>query len=473
MINRILIRIKVVQLLYSYLISEKDFNIESQPSAPTKEKRFAYGLYLDLLMLMVEVSRSVEKRGGQHPLYDSRFIRGIVSDDKMRSLTNRYRMEDFPFKSCVSELADTVKDSNIYKNFLKKSESGESNADVDVWKDLFAKIIMTNRKVQTAIADRSGYTLGGRERAVEMVEDTFSNFYSSHGHLPAALGSLAKSLEAARELYFRLLALPIAITDLRDRQLDENRHKYLPTDEDRYPNLQFVENRLVADLRADRMLGDYLKSKKIDWLTEDPILITSLLKAVLASGTYKEYMELPATDYHTDVDLWRNIFKQIIFDNEDFLAEMEGKSVFWNDDFEIIGTFLLKTFKRFEERRDDASEIEEPVLPMFKDEEDARFGAELLRATIENKEEYRELINSFVDDKSWDTERLAFMDVVILLTAIAELENFPKIPATVTVNEYIELAKSYSGPKSATFVHGLLASIITKLREDGKIIKPN
>ena len=193
MINRILIRIKVVQMLYSYLLVEKDFSLESQPSAPTKEKRFAYSLYLDLLTLMVQLSDTVERRGQGTPLAESRFIKGVKNDDRMRSLLARYRAEGFPFASVASSLAE--------------------------------------------------------------------------------------------------------------------------------------------------------------------------------------------------------------------------------------------------------------------------------------KESYRELIDEFIDKRVWDTERIALMDMVILYTAMAELLHFEKIPAQVTVNEYIEMARAYSAPKSAQFVHGILGVIINRLNEEGRIRK--
>lgn len=123
MINRILIRIKVVQMLYSYLLVEKDFSLESQPSAPTKEKRFAYSLYLDLLTLMVQLSDTVERRGQGTPLAESRFIKGVKNDDRMRSLLARYRAEGFPFASVASSLAEKIKTSAIFKDYCTDRKS--------------------------------------------------------------------------------------------------------------------------------------------------------------------------------------------------------------------------------------------------------------------------------------------------------------------------------------------------------------
>lgn len=476
MINRILIRIKVVQMLYSYLLVEKDFSLEAQPTSPTKEKRFAYALYLDLLALMVKVAERVAKRGGQRPLLDSRFVKGVAADERMRSLLAKYNMQDFPLENVVEAIAEKVKASGIYKNYLKNSD-GSLNSDVDVWRDIFNDIIYNDPMLQQAIAGRENYSIRGADRARDLMNSTFVNFYTSYGHIPEALATLRRSLDAARELYFRLLILPIELTQLREMKLDENRHKYIVTEEDRNPNMRFVENQLVEAMQADPVIKEYCEVNKLSWLPDDKFLLNSLLKTIMETDLYKEYMEAPVSDFHSDCEFWRNIFKQVIFRNENFLAELEDKSVFWNDDTEIIGTFLLKTLKRFDESVCHATEhpgtaaSEEPVLAMYKDEEDSRFGAELLTAAIRSKEQYREYIDEFINKSQWDTERIPFMDVVVLLTAIAEVVNFPKIPAQVTVNEYIEIAKAYSTAKSASFIHGLLGSVITRLNEQGVIRK--
>ena len=280
-----------------------------------------------------------------------------------------------------------------------------------------------------------------------------------------ALKTLRHSLEKAHELYFWLLLLPVELTNLREQQIDINRHKFITTEEDINPNLRFVENELIERLRQSALFNEYVEDKKISWMPNDRIIISNLLKLIMESDIYNEYMNAPSTDIHSDCEFWRNIYKHIIFNNPDFLETLEEKSVFWNDDLNIIGTFVLKTIKRFEDNPDQA------IMSMFKDDEDAIFGDELFKATVKNKEEYRSYINEFVKKDSWDSERLAFMDVVIILTAIAEILNFPKIPIKVSVNEYIEMAKAYSTPKSGAFINGILASIINSLKREGKLLK--
>lgn len=464
MINRVLIRIKVVQLLYSYLLVENQFNLESQPSSPTREKRFAYGLYLDMLYLMTRIASGVTYRGKEGPLSETRFIRRISADDRLRSLAHKYSAGGFPFESVVAPLSDAVRESALYKRY-KKSENPGSLADEVIWKDIFKLIIMTSPEVNAIISGIENYSLSGVDRMQRMIEGTFTNFFVAGDHLPDALRTLAMSMDKARELYFRLLYLPVELTAMREADIEEARNKYVLTDEDRNPNLRFVENQLVERLASNELIYNETANAGKTWANDNEPMLRSLLKAIMASDIYKEYMEFPATDFQNDCDLWRNLFKQVIFGNPDFLEALEDKSVFWNDDVDIIGTFMLKTLKKFSDGELD------PIMPKFKDEEDARFGAELFTSVIKNKDDYRMVLEETINRDLWDTERLAYMDVVVVLTAMAEMLNFPKIPLTVTINEYVEIAKSYSTAKSAQFVNGLIRSIIERLKADGKLFK--
>lgn len=466
MINRILIRIKVVQMLYSYLLLEKTFMLESQPTPPTKEKRFAYSLYLDMLVLIVKLADRIEKRGGDKPLFNNRFIQNVMADDKIHSLSLRYNGEPFPYEEAIPELAEKIKESGLYKNYLKKNDS--ISADITIWRDIFDKIISRDPQLNAIFTRADNYSLRGVDRTRELMEATFRNFLVSNNSVNDALKSLKTSLDKARELYFRLLTLPVELTNLREREIEEAQNKFIRSEEDINPNMRLIENKLVEMIAADPIVNEYVADKKLAWFPEDRDLLTSLLRKLKESELYKDYMEFPVTDNHLDCEFWRNAYKQIILNDPDFLEEMENKSVFWNDDLDIIGTFVLKTFKRFEEGTADGDSA---VMKMYKDEEDAKFGEELFTAVIRNKEYYRSLIDREVKTSSWDTDRLAFMDVVVMLTALAEIINFPKIPTEVSINEYIELARSYSTPKSAKFVHGVLGAAIATLKEEGKLNK--
>ena len=157
--------------------------------------------------------------------------------------------------------------------------------------------------------------------------------------------------------------------------------------------------------------------------------------------------------------------KKVVFIDENLTDALEAKSVYWNDDLDTVGTFVLKTIKRFEE------EGYEELLPKYKDDEDRLFAEKLFVNAVNNKDEYMKLIDMFVSKDSWETERLAFMDIVVLLVAIAELEKVPSVPTKVTMNEFIEIAKCYSTNKSGQFVNGILNSIINYLKKEGRLFK--
>ena len=169
--------------------------------------------------------------------------------------------------------------------------------------------------------------------------------------------------------------------------------------------------------------------------------------------------------YDADRELWRKIYRTLIQSNEDLDAILEEKSLYWNDDKEIVDTFVIKTIKRF----DPANKANQELLPEFKDEEDRDFAVKLFRATILNADSYQRYMSE--TSRNWDFSRLAYMDVVIMQIAIAEMLTFPNIPLSVTINEYVELAKLYSTPRSGGYINGMLDAIARYLIETGKMLK--
>lgn len=466
MINRILIRIKVIQILYSFLLVEKKFELESSPSAPTKEKRFAYSLYLDMLVLMVRIAKSIERRKGDFPLADTRFISRLLLCEDLRMRLRTPGNSDFIFDSLVKQMSELVEESGVYKLFIKDRSKESPDGGAALWRDLFNSVLLSSPKLNEAIETLPNFSPKGVERMKDMMEATFVNFMGSQDNVAEVVKALDVSLDKARELYLKLLTLPIDLTDLEERILDDNRHKYLRSEADINPDMRLVENQMVAILRKNPVIQSFIEKSKFSWLNDDPILARGLLKAIKESEVYREYMQLPSTDLHTDAELWRKLLKSVILDNTAFLEALEENSVFWNDDLDNISTFVLKSFRRIAEGDDTTA-----VLDKFKDEEDARFGEELIRFVYRNKETYRGYIDEALVGGNWDKDRIAFMDIVVLETAIAEIMNFPKIPLKVSVNEYIELAKSYSTAKSGQFVHGILGYVISRLQKEGILHK--
>ena len=282
--------------------------------------------------------------------------------------------------------------------------------------------------------------------------------------LREALKTLMQSMDKSYELYHSLLYLPVELTRLQELRLDNAKHKYLPSEEDLNPNMKFVENRFVAKMQENPMMQEYMKAVPFSW-SENEVFMRMILDRILNSEVYATYMAGGESDLAADCEFWRDVMRKEILSDENLAEILEEKSVFWNDDLDVIGTFVLKTIKRFGE------EGYNELLPQFKDDEDREYAEQLFLLSIENKERYMELLKQFVDKNSWDVDRLAFMDVVILLVALAEVEYVPSVPTKVTLNEYIEIAKYYSTAKSGQFVNGILNSIIIYLKKEGRLNK--
>ena len=279
MVNRVLIRIKVIQLLYAYLLTEKLFTLESQPTPPTKEKRFAYRLYIDMLVLMTRIADSVQQRGGHKPLVDNRFIRTVLSDEKIKSQIARNRLEPSPLDSTalIDRLSAAVKDSSVYKAYVKNGAS-DMASDLKVWREIFSLFIAPDAELARLYTEMPNYSLRGVERMQELMETTFSNFSSSQGHVADMAKTLTYSLETAHKLYYILLLLAVDLTRLQEQNLDAARHKYLTTEEDMNPDLRFVENKFIALLTQNRTFLDFVEKHKMSWIANERVILASLLK---------------------------------------------------------------------------------------------------------------------------------------------------------------------------------------------------
>ena len=283
--------------------------------------------------------------------------------------------------------------------------------------------------------------------------------------LTTAKKELTKSLDKSYELYNALLKLMIELTDVQDLRLDEAKHKFLPTEEDLNPNMRFVENEFVKRLRADQTLADFVDDKKINW-RDDELFVRLLLDKILRSEEYQEYMEMPKTSIVRDGEVWYQLMKKVVLPDENLLEHLQSMSVYYtDDDLQIMGQFVMKTIRRFED------EEAQPILPQYKNDDDSKFGEQLFSKAVAEMEENNSYIDQFVKTEKWDVERIALMDRVVMCTALTEIRNYPSIPVNVSLNEYIELAKDYSTPRSGQFVNGILNAVVNKLRADKVIIK--
>ena len=266
------------------------------------------------------------------------------------------------------------------------------------------------------------------------------------------------------DLYHYLLALVIEIADYAETRIELKRNKHQPTQEDLHPNIKFVSNLFIQQLRENRQLTAYLNQTKLSWVNH-PELIKELYLIVTESEIYQEYVSSETRSFMDDRKFIEKIFNKIFLVSEELYEVLEEQSIYWNDDIEFVISVIIKTTKRFNETTDSGQHL----MPLYKDEEDREFARDLLRKSLINHDELQALIK--VHSSNWDVERIAFMDILMMQMAITEFLYFPSIPTKVTMNEYIELSKFYSTEKSRNFINGILDKTLKDLKKEGKINK--
>ena len=299
---------------------------------------------------------------------------------------------------------------------------------------------------------------------IKVIQLTYAYYQNGSKNIDNAEKELMFSLSKAYDLYNYELLLIVALTkEMRHRQdILESRAMREGAET---PSSRFVDNRFAAQLESNKMLNSFAEDKGLTW-DNDVEFLRKLCSQITQSQTYQDYMASEEDTYEADREVWRKLFKQLIEDNSELDALLEEKSLYWNDDKEIVDSFVLKTIKRFSPENKSGQEL----LPEYADEESREFGRKLFRSTILNADTYQRYMGE--TSKNWDFSRLAYMDVVIMQIAIAEMLTFPNIPISVTINEYVDLAKIYSTRRSGGFINGMLDAIARHLVKTGKLLKP-
>lgn len=299
---------------------------------------------------------------------------------------------------------------------------------------------------------------------LKVVQITYAYYQNGGKNIDTAEKELFFSLGKAYDLYNYLLMLMVEINRIAVRAVETAQNRYNRIHVGEPPSTKFIDNRFILQLEVNKQLLEFRENQKKTWGDEEDF-VRSLYKQIVETDYYKEYMASAGSSYAEDRELWRKIYKNIICNNEKLDALLEDMSLYWNDDKFIVDTFVLKTIKRF----DEANGANQHLLPEFKDEEDREFAHRLFRNTLLNADYYRKLISE--NTKNWEFNRIALMDLVIMQIALAEMLTFPNIPLSVTLNEYVDVAKVYSTPRSGAYVNGLLDAIAKKLATDKLLTK--
>lgn len=281
---------------------------------------------------------------------------------------------------------------------------------------------------------------------------------------------LLNSLDKLYELFIWQFSFVMELSDFAANRIEENKLKFLPTQEDLNPNTRFIENSFIRQLANNREYKKRVDSYKINWSDEEEI-VRKLYNQMRELPEYISYMSADVNNYKADKQIIEDIFLKIIAESELLQSYYEEKNLYWSDDFEISLSMVLKTIKSYQSDWDEFKAL--PTL--LKDEndpggsEDLKFVKALYRKCILHDEEFTTIIARYADN--WDVERIALMDTILIKLALTEFFDFPFIPLKVTMNEYIEISKGFSTPKSKVFINGILDKLIDDFKKEGRIKK--
>lgn len=303
-----------------------------------------------------------------------------------------------------------------------------------------------------------------RQLRIKALQSLYAYYTTGREDMRRSEKELHFNIEKAYELYHYLLLLLIDVILYAESRTEIARNKRIPTHEDLNPNTRFINNRLADQLRNNDHLLRFVEQHKLNWVNHRE-LIKEVYTRLIESEEYEAYMNAEEHGYAEDKRIVTFIYTHIIFSSERLDSIMEEQSIYWNDDLEFITSMIVKTFKKFKEE----DGPDKPLMELYKNKEDSDYVVKLYRQTILHREEYVEYIKQ--NTRNWDLERIAFMDILIMQIALAELVAFPSIPTKVTLNEYLEISKFYSTSKSSIFINGVLDKVVMQLKEEKLILK--
>lgn len=306
--------------------------------------------------------------------------------------------------------------------------------------------------------------LNRRLLRVKVMQSLYAHFQSENADRFKSEKNLLLSINRVYELYLLYLILPLELADIAEVQMEEARNKVLPTDEDKNPNRKFVDSFLIQNLRNNSQLKSKIEERKLSWSAEQDTL-KKLWKKIKQSSLYLSF--LSEEDHpQSHRKFIEKLYSTFIVDNEDLYSSFQEKSIYW--DFED-SDFAIHMAMRYLGKIKSAENFR-TIPEMYKDEEeDLRFVKNLFKRTLDNDEENSRLIDE--KTKNWEVERIAVLDVLFMKMAITEFLHFSSIPVKVTLNEYIEMAKLFSTPKSKVFINGVLDKLLAEFKEQKRIVK--
>lgn len=299
---------------------------------------------------------------------------------------------------------------------------------------------------------------------IKLVQVLYSYLQKGIHNPDVAEKELLLSLDKAYDLYNYMLLLMVEVGRISVRMLEMRQSRSMKLKDGIQWSRKFVDNRFILQLESNRQLRAYCDEQALSWADQEDF-VRNLYNKVEESEYYKEYMTSETSTYEEDREMWRLIYRHLICNNEELSNLLEDINVYWNDDKTIVDTFVLKTINRFTAE----STAAQPLIPEYKTDADRDFATKLLYRALVGQEYFYGLIASTT--RKWELGRIALMDRIILQLGLAEITTYPNIPLSVSINEYVEIAKMYSTPKSAKYINATLDTIAKKLIDEGKLVK--
>jgi N utilization substance protein B len=298
-------------------------------------------------------------------------------------------------------------------------------------------------------------------------EHDISHSYSAH----IAKKNLIRSFDDMYMLYIRILSMFSVLACMAEQIIEIKKQKYFPTETDLQPNLKFIENEFIKKIAQNTSLQRYVRENNLEWNNETDLMFIRKIYDVMSNADFFiEYMQNSNSSFEKGKELVLSIIEKFMLENEDIIHYFGEVKISWLHDFNDVIILVHNTLKSFTEIQSDDRLL--PTLFKFTKDgisEEWNFAQDLLTKTIQNNEKYVEIVANKL--RNWELERIARIDFIIIKMAICEFCEFPSIPLRVTFDEYIEIAKYYSTPKSRNFINGLLDTILFYLKQENKINK--
>lgn len=313
--------------------------------------------------------------------------------------------------------------------------------------------------------------LGRRYFRIKVFQTLYGWFLGGETRQEIAEKNLLQSIDRIYELYFLQFSFLLEVMNFYQIKMEDAKHKFYPTEEELNPSLKFINNLVLKQIRDNKDLHARIEHFKISW-TEEQEMVRKVYQKIRNSKDLKEYLNSGITSYKEDREILYRLVKKFIARSGELQFFCEEKSIFWTDDYHSVALLLLTTIKLLTE----AFSEDDSLTGLFSKEdeedepdEDRKFMLDLFRKTISGYEDYDKLIET--KTRNWELDRIALTDIIMIKMALTEVLCFPTIPIKVTLNEYIEISKLFSTPKSKLFINGILDKLVEELKSEGRIMK--